>query len=554
MLFRLKSVAVATALACAAIGSAQAGISSTALPAGATVTSGSATITPGANSLTISASGNAVITYSGGFNVGSQATVTVNGGNVLNIDTSGTASEIDGTINGNASGVFIANANGIVVGNGASINLPGAFGLAAQDLTGSAQINAFSLNGTMPSNMVKSPTGASIVINNGATIIAGSAVVNANGNIVNSGNVTAAPNGSGGSLTFVAGNQFMNYGTLTDNASSPSDLNTIITTPNGGAQINILAGGASGPYNLGIVNQSGGIIQTNGSVFLGTHDNILNYGQINADGTNGWIVLFAGDQGSTVGSIYGGVGSSMSSGNFYFKYAGDITGGIVQNSSNPQPGDQFHNGVTLYDNGSSHAPSTVVYLFPLNLGVSRQNVNLYSPTAGVDIVPILSSSLVSQLANASNAPVDPSFVPSNLFVRAFAGVGLGNVGEPGAGSTFYWPGLMYIEPVMDNTLATPISSVVSSGAILLLNGATTVSNVVPVLQKGGLGVFWLSPTTGSGNGTLPQITINTNGGSNVNTLDAQGATTILVNKSAVNTNASAGLAPAGMTIFTPPSI
>lgn len=507
--------------------------------------------------MTVAGSGNNVITYAGGFDVGSSSTVTFNGGNFLNIDQSGAASEIDGTINGNATGVFIANANGIVIGNGATINLTAAggangggdFGVAAQDLSGSTQTSAFMSSGTMPLNAANSATGASVNIGT-ATIIAGSAVVNANGNIANSGTITTSATGGTGALTIEAGNQLVNYGTLTNNSPTGGAI-----TSNYSAQLNLIAHGASGPYSLSLVNQPGGVIQANGNVNLIAHDNLLNYGAVAANATTGQITVAAGSAGSAYGSVYDGTLGTFSAPVFDFVYAGDITGGIVAGAANPQPGNAFQNGVIL-KNATALTPLNVI-LQPLNAGAARQNVNLVSTTNDINVIPLFSSSLIAQLANAANGPVDTAFVPSNLFVRSPVAAGLFNQLESGAGNTFYWPGLMYVENTKVGMLATPFAT--AGGGIGTNGNVTTISNVTPN-PSAGQGMYFLTEAvygaTSSTTASIdPTMTLETNAGSTINVLAGVTQSTALTTQTSVVSGSSlTGLAPTTPAQYTPPSM
>ena len=551
------SIAAAISL-CAS--TANAAVSVTALPTGGAVVSGAATLTQGTNILTVSGTGNNVITYAGGFNVGSGATVTFNGGNFLNVDQSGAASEIDGTINGNATGVFIANANGIVVGNGASINLTAAggangggnFGLAAQDLSGNAQVSGFMSSGTMPVSAVNSSAGASVSIGS-STIVAGSVVVNANGNIFNTGgSITASSSGGVGALTLEAGNQLQNYGVLVDNSAASAESTQIAS--NYGAQINLIAHGAGGPYNLSLVNQPTGVIQTNGSVNLVAHVNMLNYGTVTANATSGMIAAVAGNTGVAGGSIYGGTKGSFSAPSFYFKYGGDIAGGIVENSINPQPGNAFDNGFIVENSPASSV--SLVYLLPSNIGAARQNINLISPTNSLSILPGFTAATVNVLAGAASGAVNPSFVPSNLFVRAPAVVGLYNQNESGAGSTFYWPGLMYIENTQPNSMATPYAA--TNGGIVMNAGVTTISNVIPN-PAAGLGIYFLAGEAYNGTGGTVNLdatlTLRTNAGSSVNLLPGWvKGTAITAQISTISGAAATGLASLSPISYMPPAM
>ncbi len=86
-----------------------------------------------------------------GFNVGSAAAVTFangtpNWGSVLNIDASGNASEIDGSLHSNILNFYLANGNGIVIGNGATITAGGQVGLIGWNMDNSTAAYDFAGN------------------------------------------------------------------------------------------------------------------------------------------------------------------------------------------------------------------------------------------------------------------------------------------------------------------------------------------------------------------------------------------------------------------------
>ncbi|WP_437559086.1 beta strand repeat-containing protein [Acidithiobacillus sulfuriphilus] len=140
----------------------------------------------------------------GGFNVGSQAVASfVNSAqlsgntpttvNVLNIDTTGNPSQIYGQLDmhGNGGTLWVANANGIVVGSGAAIIAPGGLGLIS------------SPNATSGGTLATSFTSGTAAINfSGATAGVGGVTVDRNANL------------SGvGTFLLVAGNNNVNVAT-----------------------------------------------------------------------------------------------------------------------------------------------------------------------------------------------------------------------------------------------------------------------------------------------------------------------------------------------------
>lgn len=171
-------------------GAALAGISATALPSNGNVTAGQAVISTSGSTETINENGNAVIAWNGGFDVGSQATVNFSNagsGNatVLNVDNSGSISEIAGTVNGTNTNIIIANTNGVLVDNGANISDPAN---TVALIGGNASENATTGNigfGVDPYQVSSAP----VTISNGATIDAGDLIVAGEGS-VNMGNAT----------------------------------------------------------------------------------------------------------------------------------------------------------------------------------------------------------------------------------------------------------------------------------------------------------------------------------------------------------------------------
>ena len=102
-----------------------------------TITIGNASDTAAANAVINWGSGSAINAGGlGGFNIGAAARLAFTDGSghgaaVLNIDSSGNPSQIYGKLSGTGTSVFVANANGIVVGSGASLSSTAGVGLIA---------------------------------------------------------------------------------------------------------------------------------------------------------------------------------------------------------------------------------------------------------------------------------------------------------------------------------------------------------------------------------------------------------------------------------------
>ena len=140
----------------------------------------------------------------GGFDVGSQAVASFTntaqissaGGkapvNVLNIDTTSNPSTIDGALDYNLNGgsLWIANANGIVVGSGATITAPNGLGLIATTDEGAISIPATTFtSGTVGLSFADSTTGSVTIDQNANLSGVGSYLLVAGNNV----NVATTP-------------------------------------------------------------------------------------------------------------------------------------------------------------------------------------------------------------------------------------------------------------------------------------------------------------------------------------------------------------------------
>ncbi|MDD2859734.1 MAG: filamentous hemagglutinin N-terminal domain-containing protein [Acidiphilium sp.] len=199
---------------------ALASIGANTLPVGGSVTVGSATISTSGSTQTITTGTNAVIGWSGGFDVGSAAHVNfVNSGsnantNVLNIDNSGNPSEIAGSISGSNVGIWIANQNGIIVDGGATISDPGQTvalmgGQVAND-SGFASTGQFSFGSDQASPVTiasgSTVSGATVFVAGSGTVNIGSANLSASSSFAVGGGIapgalTITPNGGANGFT-----------------------------------------------------------------------------------------------------------------------------------------------------------------------------------------------------------------------------------------------------------------------------------------------------------------------------------------------------------------
>ena len=152
---------------------------------------------------------NAETKNAAGFNVGKNATLvfTANnaGGAILNIDNSGSPSEIYGQMVANdlagfVPSLYVANTNGIIVGPDASIAVPQGIGLIGASMTGATAIFDFVRNNSTLGSFINITTGQSKVEVNGSItgdLLGPAPVFNqpatfvllAGGDVVNTGNV-----------------------------------------------------------------------------------------------------------------------------------------------------------------------------------------------------------------------------------------------------------------------------------------------------------------------------------------------------------------------------
>jgi hypothetical protein len=182
------------------------------LPAGATVISagaaGPVVIQWGGSKPAATSAGTINPNGTAGFNIGQSATVafgantkgsaTANVGAVLNIDATGNPSQILGTLTDlNASQqLFVANANGIMVGSGAVINAPGGLGLinANENTTNALTLfeggTAVAIDFTGATGGVSIAAGANLNQVGTGLLVAGAGNVNVNGAFVSQSQTT----------------------------------------------------------------------------------------------------------------------------------------------------------------------------------------------------------------------------------------------------------------------------------------------------------------------------------------------------------------------------
>ncbi|WP_437560381.1 filamentous hemagglutinin N-terminal domain-containing protein [Acidithiobacillus sulfuriphilus] len=265
-----------------------------ALPGNGVVVDGTATAAiTGSTAATVTVgSGNTVITWNAtsssgdllssatnlGFNIGSSAAVdfqntAAGSAAVLNIDTTGNASQIYGGLSATVSGsatatdaptLFVANANGVVVGSGATISAPYGVGFIGADLNSTEAQAVFASCGAVP--LYFDNTAGSVSVQNGVSWGATTSFLLVAG--AGSVNVGSAPNGG---VLFIDGGVGGHF----------SPIGAGIATSDQGSASSIASLSTSN-YSSGFVYQDAA---TSVSVNLGTAAPALEDVSAYADGT-----------------------------------------------------------------------------------------------------------------------------------------------------------------------------------------------------------------------------------------------------------------------------
>ena len=368
---------------------AQAAVTATQLPGDGTVYSGfgsaSATVSGASMSVNIISAtsdgkaGNvAIITWgssggtlnpnaaTGGFDIGSQASVTFTNGTgntaapfALNLDTTGNPTEIAGTLVGNDVNLGVANANGILVDGTAVINAPDGLvlmnqGYSSGDLANFSNGTGLILDFANATNGVTIATGATINAD-GYVMVAGAGTVNIDAPMVNNGpnintthiyatdtvNINAPVTDDGYNATFapiqITGQNININAPVTINAAAPGasvgtlNINAFAQSlPANGVLTANLSVSSTGSLTAGTVNIQGGSYGFNSQNITSASAiiNVLDNGSITATNTGGYVYLGGldylngkedltgpnGSQGMPAGMLFNAIGSVSGSG------------------------------------------------------------------------------------------------------------------------------------------------------------------------------------------------------------------------------------------------
>lgn len=449
----------------------------TALPENGTVTQGNAQITANGSTLQITGTGNSLIDWKGGFNVGSAATVNfvgsagggTNSANFLNIDTSGTASQLDGTMNAQNAGVWIANQNGIVVGSTAVINAPNENvaligGLVSND-SNFAQAGTFSYGANNQASPVTIDQGASI--NGGTVWVAGSGAIN-----ITSSDITGSDGvnvfGGAGALAFtLSGAQVKN-----DSYGGNVQTNSVWT------QINL----------------------EQGSELTANKVQISNYGNIQGPGT---------------------ITTNIAA----LSAAGDI--------NNPNGG-KSRDLDTFYANGLNIQPLTgsSVTVDLGESGTTHQMFNVFvhgNATFSSDV--FVNNDQQWDSDNPMNDQYAPDF-GSHLIAQASGNITLDNYNGQ---SAFYFPGLLVVMAGSNGNATFMNKFSITIAAPGGINNAVTLGGVGNPNSGYGLGVFLTAEKIGGANGASFNVNLN---GSNSSWLNTYGTLTTRFSTSELRGNSN----------------
>lgn len=420
--FRKAPVATAVLLALSSP-LALAAVSSTQLPGVGYVVNGSATsgVSATTNTLTVTASATTpiVIQWGGsapaatssptinangtaGFNIGQNATVDFAGSAapILNIDATGNPSQILGTLNASqGAAVYVANANGIVVGSRAVITAPDGLGLIDANLNTTNALNLFTgsshlvgIDFTGATGGVTVNAGADLNGVGGGLLIAGAGNVNVAGAFVSQAGSTVYSINDGVPLTVDAG--VGGYGTAgsftvndavvsgndgsfaTGSSGGAASDYTYTDAPNSAVMLNL--GTTRSPYNskTGFVAYAdGNILVASGSNLSNllfdtdenafnwtgtfTNEGILNYGdQSGSSVTKTTAASFLGYQ-SSYSKIHQNTTQAVSAGGFVNASSGEINSGKFTFE-----GDSFTNDGTIQmGQAATQTPALKVYAF-----------------------------------------------------------------------------------------------------------------------------------------------------------------------------------------------
>ncbi|MBN6740056.1 hypothetical protein JKG47_05815 [Acidithiobacillus sp. MC6.1] len=384
------------------------------------------------------------ITTAAGFNIGSSATLDVNepalsAASVLINDITGNPSQIYGTLNvtGVSTAVYVANANGVIVGNGASINLQsggGIIGEAQNPATFITSTAVYSGNGTGAVTLQGTVTNAA-----GYFLVAGNGTVN-----VDTAIATAAA-----SMSVVAGSPF----SAAASASAATMAGSSVST----AALNI------------------------GSAFIGSIANVLDAGSFSNAGT----VTVASS--ATIGT------SLTNSGTATFNGVNVGTSFTNNGTFNDGSSANIIAGTTFVNNGSMSAGSDVTAASIVNNGT------MTNPATGLgfNLTATGTAGIVNAgTMNVSNGPVTLAATSTSAGSVGISNTGtISNVGLIGLSATAAAGNFVNTGTIGYSSAGGPLSVSASNGSITL--GGTVNTSSGALSSTNALGDVTLAATSGN---------------------------------------------------------
>jgi len=291
-----------------------------------------------------------------GFNIGTKSSVdftTTQSSTVavLNVDTSGQPSTLDGSLTGTNVNVFVANANGIVVGSTADLSAP-VLGLIASNVDNTALTSAapqialsFATAGSISvangANLNGNSANAVLIAGAGTVNVAGTSTANISSNLVVDGGVSGLYNSS--TATFTAASSVGNVNLTT----APTNVNLNLGTAGGTFPLSTV-------YAFGDITNNGNVSLAASPQFTGTLTNngIINQSSagtlLSIGGVDGLANIYAN---TTAPSSFGSVvnnGTIAAANGFNLNIAGTFT-----NSTNAQL--NVTGAATMADSGFNNA-------------------------------------------------------------------------------------------------------------------------------------------------------------------------------------------------------
>ena len=443
-------------------------------------------------------------TGTAGFNIGQSATTVFSAGAsapILNVDATGNQSQILGTLTvtgaGSASSpLYVANANGIVVGAGSVITTPGGLGLVNADLTSSNAQAVFTADSAVPLSF-QGATGG-VTVSGGADLagvgtfllVAGAGNVNVAGAFVSNGGVTsygipgatalpvtidAGVGGYFSGTTFTAQDKgaAQTFGSLS--ATNYNNPLSFVYQDAANSTVNLNLGTTSSPYDAATLK-----VLADGNINLasgGDLTQVTNYSTFNWSGmlTNNGVMDYGDQTGTTLitttatadisanGAIYANTTTAQHGG------FDNATSGLVNAGEIYAYGTSFSNAGTLQMGDNGTHPYLDVYATKgnINLGGTVDVVGAASYTG-----PTALGDLYLNAVSTAGQSVTVNTTPLNMGTAGasrYAEIDATNV-TVDSSLTVSGSGNFYFNPY---SAATPVS-----GAFTVASGATLTANNV----------------------------------------------------------------------------